>query len=177
MMRHFKLDDREVADLLVGVFKCGVKRYFKISEATGRHYTYPLRQHLMQLGIPKIEATALMAAADIPYAKYIRNEKPKKPAPVEITAEERAKQLALEEKTTKKLAAEEASISKRYSLVRQGNYHGVYDEENGSQVLFHTIQEAEEHIRDLIHGRDSFRIYYSSITKTQRSPELQEAQY
>jgi hypothetical protein len=100
-------------------------------------------------------------------------------APPSKEKKKEAKTLADEQiaKAAKVARAEETAIRKRYFLVRQGSYHGVYNEDTGTQVLFHSIEEAKEHINDLIHGRDSFRSYYASVTNRQRSPELQELHY
>src|SRR6202008_31043 len=99
-----------------------------------------------------------------PYAKYIYKKKPKKPKSLELTPEEEARQLAAEEKAARRLKTEEVAVSKMYSLVRQGEYHGVFNNQDCTQVLFHEESQAREYLRELIHGRDSFRSYYGDIT-------------
>lgn len=123
----------------------------------------------------KKTATRLLREARLPYAEFIRNEpaEPVEPEPdpqamMQASLEAAAKETAREEKRAKAARTAEASIRKRYLLVRQGSYHGVYNEETGTQVLFHSARGAREHLNDILHGRDSFRIYYGATGRKHR---------
>jgi hypothetical protein len=185
MTNKFTIDSPEVAALLSGVFKCSPQTYYKISEEDKRHYVFPIRKHLMALGMNQKAATSLLKEANIPVGEFIGNKRIEAKRPAQQTAEEEApaiakqeaQQLAEEQKEVKRLKAEEASISKRYSLVRQGSYYGVFDNLDATQVLFHTIEEAKMHLNDLLHGRDCFRVYYGATGRRHRQPELQEVHY
>jgi hypothetical protein len=180
----YNVNSAEVQAILSGVIRGGSQSYYRINP-DGQHAIVAIRRELMsRLSICSKSATKLLKAACIPYAAFIHNEQQQPPEPeadpqamMEAALEAATKEAEREEKIAKKLEAEEASIRKRYSLVRQGSYHGVYNEETGSQELFHTVEEAREYLTDLIHGRDSFRAYYGSVTNRRRSPELQEVGY
>jgi hypothetical protein len=129
-------------------------------------------------------ASQLLRSADLPLTPFIRKVKLQQPEPEQdseamilAAIEAAAKEAEKEEKRAKAARIEEASIRKKYSLVRQGSYHGVYNNEDATQVLFHTIEEAKNHLNDMVHGRDSFKIYYGSTNKKHRQPELQEIHY
>jgi hypothetical protein len=73
---------------------------------------------------------------------------------------------------------EDIASSKRYCLVQQGAYWGAYDEESSSQELFHSEQNALNHIHQLLHDKDMFRIQYGHCRKpSRRLDELQEAHW
>lgn len=80
-----------------------------------------------------------------------------------------------EDELTDDEIAEEVSKSKRYSLVQQGKYYGAFDEENCTQVLFRTKEEALAHIHQLLHGGEVFRHFYAKGNFKQREEELQAA--
>jgi hypothetical protein len=110
-------------------------------------------------------------------------------APTEVIAEPQLKlpkkgrqrkpqitELADEELTDEQIE-EKATNSKRYCLVQQGAYWGAYDEESSSQVLFRSKQEALNHIHQLLHDKDVFRIQYGHCRQTSRKlEEFQEEQ-
>jgi hypothetical protein len=64
--------------------------------------------------------------------------------------------IARAERATK--AAE--AHAKKYELVRQGSYTGIYNKDSATQQLFHTEAEALEYLHLLLHGYEGF---YQSV--------------
>src|SRR6476620_8268886 len=61
----------EVALILNGVWKSGIKTYYRI-DADGKHIDVRIRQELMAaLGISSRIATGLLQQAELPYAPFI----------------------------------------------------------------------------------------------------------
>ena len=79
--------------------------------------------------------------------------------------------ISLDEREAKAAKAEAAANAKRYERIRQGGYYGIYDNESGSQELFHTEAESLAYLEELLHGRAAFKIYFSSPTYNSRRSE------
>jgi hypothetical protein len=69
------------------------------------------------------------------------------------------KPLTEEEREAKLAKADEKAIKQRYQLVQQGSYWGCYDAQNATVVLFKTLSEAQEHLQNILHGRDGYHLY------------------
>jgi hypothetical protein len=126
-MARYTIDSPEVAALLAGTYRCSPQSYFRIAD-DGRCFTFPVRRHLMELGINQKSATELMQQADIPYAEFVRN-KVEKPVATGNEIPKKTRRLTVripleedEEDTV------EAPIPKncRYHLIKQGDYHGCF---------------------------------------------------
>jgi hypothetical protein len=87
------------------------------------------------------------------------------------------KPLTEEEREAKLAKAEEKARKQRYQLVQQGSYHGCYDAQNPTVVLFKTLSEAQEHLRDILHGRDGYHTSYCGMGNRSRSHEATEIHY
>jgi hypothetical protein len=151
---NFTLETPEVVTLMTGVFRGGIRTYYRTDE-TGKPYVYPLRRELTALGMCTKTATGLMQG--VPFAPFVKaSPSPEKPAkkcgPPPMMTEER------EEREEK---AEAAQNSKRYHLVRSGPYWGCFDGIDATQVLFTSREDAENYMWDLVHGRDGFKTFHS----------------
>jgi hypothetical protein len=87
------------------------------------------------------------------------------------------KPLTEEEREAKVAKAEEKARKQRYQLVQQGSYWGCYDTQDATVVLFKTLGEAEEHLQDILRGRDGYRISYGGMGNRSRSREAMEVHY
>lgn len=63
-----------------------------------------------------------------------------------------------------KLAA--AAHAKRFVRIRQNGYYGIFDNDSATQELFHSQEEADAYLEQLRHGREEFKVYYSSPAKS-----------
>jgi hypothetical protein len=95
-------------------------------------------------------------------------EKPtKKTGPKPVTEDEREE---------KRLRKEEAENTKRYQLIQQGAYHGIWDDSSAAVIsLWHTKPEAVEELARIKAGRAYAGICNWGSYKQQRSKELQES--
>jgi hypothetical protein len=175
----YDVNSPEIQSLLLGVYRSGPRSYHRL-DADGKHDIVPIRKQLIALGMCSKTATRVLREADLPYEPFVRSEmqpaaepEPDPQAMMQAALQAAAREREREEKRAKAAKAEAASIRKKYSLVRQGSYHGVYNEDTGTQVLFHSIEEAREHLSDLIHGKDSFKIYYGATGRKHYQQELQ----
>jgi hypothetical protein len=163
MPRQYSANDPQVIALLEGVLRSGRQTYCRIN-ADGVPVTVPIRRELMEaLNICSKSASRILNEASIPDAPMREQPPEREPDPEAVilaAIAEAAKEMERKEKIAKKTRAEEAAIARRYSLVRQGSYHGVYNEETASQVLFHTMEEARQHLFDLMHDREAFNSFY-----------------
>jgi hypothetical protein len=58
--------------------------------------------------------------------------------------------------------------AKKFELVRQGKYHGIYNKDSASTELFRTEGEALEFLRLLLHGYEGF--YHSVPSQNELEP-------
>lgn len=178
-MPKFTLDTPEVQNLLKDTYRCSKQTYFKISE-TGEPYVVPIRRELMALfHISAKSATALLA--DIPYAEFISN---KQKQPEAVAAEPATplkktgpKPISDEERKERRARLEIAENSKKYALIRRGEYWGSLNEWDMTTVLFRSKDEAVDFINEQIHGRDVFRSFHGARCYKSKQPELQEAHF
>jgi azurin len=181
----------EVAAVLNGVWKSGVKTYYRI-DADGKHIDVRIREELVAaLGISSKLATRLLQQAELPCAPFVctrEREKaqassadhesitvepddemeieleddemdedcqPEFPA-VQINASHssnKSKQAIGRAERAGKAAAVHA---KKFELVRQGSYTGIFNKDTATTELFHTEGEALEYLRLLLHGYEGF---------------------
>jgi hypothetical protein len=168
--------DEAIQVALAGVFRSGVTTFFEITEA-GEHRKLHVSDRLRQLLMSYGSISTLLKAYPFPELKYRR--------PYLIAKEEaaakarpRVRRAEPDEELTEDDLEDEVSNSKRYSLTKCGDYYGAWDEQEASQVLFKTQAEAIEHIHQLLHGGDMFRIQYGHCRRTSRKlGEVQEVHW
>lgn len=186
----------EVAVILNGVWKSGVKTYYRI-DAEGKHIDVRIRKELIAaLGISSNLATRLLQQANLPCAPFVRlrarekapsdvvsiTAKPDEDMETELEDELEADELDDDLETdspdslnivnpssnqSKKAiaraerAGKAAEVhAKKFELVRQGSYTGIYNKDSATQELFHTEAEALEYLHLLLHGYEGF---YQSV--------------
>jgi hypothetical protein len=129
----FTLETPEVAALLTGVFRRGIRTYYRTDEA-GKPYVYPLRRELAALGMCAKTATGLMQG--VPFAPYVSNKPPapEKPAKKSGPTEE--------EREAKVAAKEGVAQSKRFQFIttNSGKF-GVWDGVSGRILSLFSRQE------------------------------------
>jgi hypothetical protein len=198
----------EVAAILDGIWKSGVKTYYRI-DADGKHVDVRIRQELMAaLGISSRIATGLLQQAELPCAPFIctrtagkakaltRNttnsgdsvidveiepeEELEADADIDLDGEDSFVTDELELATTstqskKDLAPAERATKpaivhvRRYEIVRQGRYVGIYNKDSATQELFYTEAEALEYLDQLLQGREAS---YQSIPSRREHKQL-----
>jgi hypothetical protein len=174
----------EVAAILNGVWKSGVKTYYRV-DADGKHVDVRIREELIAaLGISSKLATRLLQQAELPCAPFICTRAREKAAvePVdvmEIEPEDELEAGELDEdledevpdpqlnepslrlgkqaigRAERAVKATEAH-AKKFELVRQGSYTGIYNKDSATTELFHTEGEALEYLQLLLHGYEGF---------------------
>jgi hypothetical protein len=101
-----------------------------------------------------------------------------KPVPTTETPSKKTgpKAMSEDEREEKRLRKEEAENTKRYQLIQQGAYHGVWDDTSAAVItLWHTKAEAIEELAKIKSGRIYAGICNWGSYKPQRSKELQES--
>jgi hypothetical protein len=59
--------------------------------------------------------------------------------------------------------------ARRYEIVRQGSYTGIYNKDSAAQELFHTEAEALAYLDELLQGREAF---YQSIPSRREHKQI-----
>jgi hypothetical protein len=79
-MHHSKmsLDDPAVSALFTDLYRSIGHKYYRMDD--GRCKIFPIKQHLMSLGIEAAAATKLLKEANLPVTEFVRNRTPKPPA-------------------------------------------------------------------------------------------------
>jgi hypothetical protein len=181
----------EVASILNGVWKSGIKTYYRI-DADGQHIDVRIREELIAaLGISSKLATRLLQQADLPCAQFVCTRAREKAA-VQPVDDKRSCRHDMEAELEDELEGDEpdedledevpdlqlnepnlklgkqaiaraeravkaaAAHAKKYELVRQGSYHGIFNKDSATTELFHTEGEALEYLRLLLHGYEGF---------------------
>lgn len=174
-------DDPLVQAAFAGIFKSSKKMHFRINPETGNHEKVGLCKALAGVDITyenKMRIIKSFPFSLLPYSSENKkaieqakaNRKVKPVRVVEADDEEEIEQEA-------EVDAISNSKKNQYSLVQQGKYWGCYDGREATVVLFKTKGEAEEHLQDILHGRDSYRISYSGMGNRSRSPAAAEIHY
>ena len=183
-------DDPLIKQALSGIFKstCG-RLFYKIDELTGEHRKISVAKQLASLDISEHNRKALVRSyvfAELPYA----SERMKQKAEALANRKSRVRRVAGEEVDGFDFADEEpleaepeeettieplGSIGQcdeshckavkpgknsHYYLVQQGEYLGVFNAQDGGEVLFTDREQAAEYLQDLLHHREAFSGYY-----------------
>jgi hypothetical protein len=146
-------DDPAVQEALQGVFRSNRTTFFRVSES-GEHVHVSVFDLLRPLGISHGGISDLFKTFPFPELRY-QSEFMKKMAEVKSHRKVSGpKALSEDEREEKRLLKEEAENTKRYQLVRQGSYHGIWDDNSGSVIsLFHSEAEAVEELARIKAGR------------------------
>src|ERR1700674_2765388 len=80
MPAKFTIHDREIAAVLQGVKRCGIRTYCRVAE-DGSTYVVPIRAQLVALGMAPKVATDLIREADLPVSLFSPNEPAEPPEP------------------------------------------------------------------------------------------------
>jgi hypothetical protein len=153
----FTLESPEVQALLSGVFRCSPQTYFRICPETGKHFVYPIRKHLMALGMCSKTASLFLQKANLPFASFITNNReeedstppekpPKKSGPAPLTEQRRAEKAA---------ANDAVANSKRFQFIttNSGRF-GIFDGFSGKVIrLFLARSDAIEELIRLQTGK------------------------
>jgi hypothetical protein len=178
----------EVAAILNGIWKSGVKTYFRV-DSDGKHVDVRIREELIvALGISSKLATRLLQQAELPCAPFVCTRAREKAAvePVEVDIEikpenefevdddidldefEECPVTGHEEPATSSVKGKQAiaraeraakaaeAHAKKYEIVRQGSYYGIFNKDSATTELFHTKAEALEYLHLLLHGYEGF---------------------
>ena len=141
----FTLESPEVTALLTGTYKCSPQTYFRVAE-TGKSFVYPIRKHLMALGMCSKTASLLLQRAELPLTPFGSNNReganappPEKPAEKSVPATPTEEEI--EEKT---VAKEEVANSKRFQFITTNSgLFGVWDGTSTTVLsLFHDRKDA-----------------------------------
>jgi hypothetical protein len=176
-------EDPLVKQALSGIFKstCG-RLFFKIDELTGEHQKVSVAKQLASLNITEHNRRCLVRAyvfTELPYAsermkqkaEALANRKPRVArlavkevdgydfAQDEPIAEEQEEEATIEPHGESHCKAVKPGKS-HYYLVQQGEYWGVFNAQDGGEVLFTDREQAEQYMQDLLHHREGFRAFY-----------------
>ena len=182
----------EVVAILDGIWKSGVKTYYRI-DADGKHIDVRIREELIAaLGISSKLATRLLQLAELPCAPFVCTRVREKAMTVVVAdddeieldelddvepdspplenvaspATSKVKRLTVEEREEKAARQEDALNDKRYSYVTTSSEkHGVYDGHDGRVVaLFYSRDEAIEELLRLKSGKSCAVTFTGSST-------------
>jgi hypothetical protein len=179
------IDDAPVKLLLSGIFKSGKTVFFKV-DSTGKHEKVNVGLILRTLNLSHGAVSRLIAAFPWPELKYYSDAmrkadaargKPREKRPrLTRTSDNEADQEEIAEDETEEDGPSDKKC--QYSLVHQNNgYWGCYDGREATVVLFKTKSEAQEHLQDILHGRDGYHISYGGMGNRSRSHAAAEIHY
>jgi hypothetical protein len=163
-------EDPRVHQVLSGIYKSG-RLFFKIDELTGEHLKISVAKQLASLNITEHNRKALVRAyvfTELPYASERMKQKAealanRKPRLARLEVKEVDGYDFAEDEPTTEEPEEEAKAVKpgksHYYLVQQGEYWGVFNAQDGGQVLFTDKEQAEQYMQDLLHHRESKMFY------------------
>jgi hypothetical protein len=168
-------DDPAVREALQGVFRSNRTTFFRVSES-GEHVHVSVFNLLRPLGISHGGISDLFKTFPFPELRY-QSEFMKKVAEAKSHRKVSGpKALSEDEREEKRLRKEEADNTKRYQLIQQGSYHGIWDDSNATVIsLWHTKSEAVEELVRIKAGRAYAGLCNWGSYKPQRSMELQES--
>jgi hypothetical protein len=166
-------EDPLVKQALSGIFKstCG-RLFYKIDELTGEHRKISVAKQLASLNITEHNRRSLARSyvfTELPYAsermkqkaEALANRKPRveRQELKEIDGYDFAQDEPIAEESEEEIKTVKL-VKSHYYLVQQGEYWGVFDAQDGGQVLFTDREQAEEYMQDLLHHREGFRAFY-----------------
>jgi hypothetical protein len=175
-------DDPLVKQALSGIFKstCG-RLFYKIDELTGEHRKISVAKQLASLNITEHNRRSLArtyAFTELPYAsermkqkaEALANKKPRiarqelqcDSIVKEVDGYDFAQDEPIEVEPEEELHAVKPGKNSHYHLVQQNQYWGVFNAQDGGQVLFTDREQAEEYLQDLLHHREGFRAFYGN---------------
>jgi hypothetical protein len=154
-------DDPLVQAAFAGVYRSGIRPFFKIDPDTGEHQKINVGKALKDLPIGYDNKVHLIHTFPFPQLEY-QSERMKA---VAAATERRPKVTVGDNDKGDDLSEDELdeAVSKknpRYSLIRQGKYWGCYDGNETTVVLFQSRKEAQQHIWERLHHRDTFTAFY-----------------
>ena len=179
-------DDPLIQAAFAGIFKSSKKMHFRINSETGNHEKVGVCKALEGVPITYKNKMELVHCFPFPSLAYTSENKRaiehskanRKLKPVRVAVAVDDEEEEPEADATVDLANEFVGGKKwQYSLVQQGEYWGCYDGREATVVLFKTKAEAEEHLQDILHGRDGYRISYRGMGNRSQSPAAADVHY
>jgi hypothetical protein len=178
---HLGPDHPLVLQAFAGIYRSSAKMHFRINPETGNHEKLGLCKALAGVDITYVNKMDLIKSFPFPSLAYTsankraieqaKANKKLKPVRVAVAVDD-------EEEEPESDANEFVGGKKcQYSLVQQGEYWGCFDGREATVVLFKTRAEAQEHLQDIVHGRDGYHITYGGIGNRSRSRESVEVHY
>jgi hypothetical protein len=160
-------DSPFVQNALAGIYKSGWKIFFRINP-DGQHQKISVSKALNVLDIPYENKVSLIHTFPFPELAY-SSERMK--VNVAATAKKIAREVDEENDGADSdlavdMATGKSRKNQRYHLIRQGNYFGSYDGQDGTLVLFRTCAEAQQFIHKLLHRREGFTAFYNNNNKS-----------
>jgi hypothetical protein len=167
-------EDPLVKQALAGIFKstCG-RLFYKIDELTGEHRKVSVARQLASLNITEHNRKSLVRSymfTELPYAsermkqkaEALANRKPRvaRLAVKEVDGYDFAQDEPIAEEPEEEAKTVKPGKNCHYYLVQQNQYWGVFNAQDGGQVLFTDREQAEQYMQDLLHHWDGFRGYY-----------------
>jgi hypothetical protein len=152
-------EDPAVQSALADIYRSAAAVFFRIN-ADGQHERVRVAQLLSELGLAEENVNQITKTFPWPQLQFLTKEKKTSDAP------KKAKQTPIDLEYEDPLDDDEEEIQtndlkrrQRYYLIEQGPYFGTYDGLDGGQTLFYSRTEAEKHLRDLLHGKETHNFY------------------
>jgi hypothetical protein len=172
-------DDPLVQAAFKGIYKSSKKMHFRINPETGNHEKVGVCKALEGVPITYENKMQLVHSFPFPSLAYSSPSKSalalakdnRKEKPVRVAAGTDG------EEPEDLPAAKDDKVNKHFYIVEQGNYFGVYNAMEATADLYKTRAEAEEHLRDILHGRDGYRISYGGMGNPSRSHAAADVHY
>jgi hypothetical protein len=162
-------DDPLVQAAFAGVYRSGIRPFFKIDPETGEHQKINVGNALKDLPISYDNKVLLIHTFPFPQLEF-QSERMKAAAAAQAMAKERMPRVTVEDEVEGDDISENeldeavttagSRKNARFSLVQQGEYFGCYCSQDATVVLFKTRQEAQQYIWDRLHHRDTFHSFY-----------------
>jgi hypothetical protein len=161
-----------VKQALSGIYKSG-RLFFKIDELTGEHQKISIANLLASLDITEHNRKCLIRSyvfTELPYAsewmkqkaEAVANRKPRvaRLESKEVDGYDFAQDEPLAEEQEEETKTVKPGKNCHFYLVQQNQYWGVFNAQDGGQVLFTDREQAEQYMQDLLHQREGFRAFY-----------------
>jgi hypothetical protein len=176
-------DHPQIQAAFSGIYKSSAKMHFRINPVTGEHEKVGVCKALEGVPITYENKMEIIHCFEFPLLPYSSANKRaieqakanKKLKPVRVAAIDRD-----EEGIDDEAEPDDQPMGGKkcqYSLVQQGEYWGCFDAREATVVLFKTKGEAQEHLQDILHGRDGYRISYGGMGNRSRSREAADIHY
>jgi hypothetical protein len=186
---RLNIDNPLIQAAFTGIYKSGKRLFFRVNPE-GHHQKIAVIHALDDIAITYENKMELIASFSFPLLDYssermkmkaaaVVNRKPKairtasEFAGVAAAADEEEAEEELEDMP----AAKNDKANKHLYIIEQGKYFGVYNAMEATVDLYKTRAEAQEHLQEILHGRDGYRISYTGMGNRSRSREAADIHY